>query len=74
MPATKRKTPLPSAVKKIQASQLINALQNHALGKNTMSATQISAAAILIRKVIPDLAAIQLDANIEHDIQIRWRK
>lgn len=40
--------------KKIQGSQLINRLQNHALGKNKMSATQVKAADILLSKILSD--------------------
>lgn len=47
---------------KIQASQLVNRLQGHALGENEMTPTQIKAAEILLRKSIPDLSSI--DANI----------
>lgn len=45
---------------KIQASQLINALQKHVVGKNEMSATQVTAANILLKKTMPDLQAIEL--------------
>lgn len=44
---------------KIQASQLVNRLTDHVLGKAEMSATQVTAALGLLRKSIPDLAAIQ---------------
>lgn len=44
---------------KIQSSQLINRLQNHALDllDKPMDATQISAALGLLKKSIPDLSA-----------------
>lgn len=45
---------------KIQASQLVNRLQNHANGKLDLSATQIRAAEILLKKSIPDLTATEL--------------
>ena len=48
---------------KIQASQLINRLQNHALGKNKMITTQVRAAEALLRKVMPDLQATQLSGD-----------
>ena len=44
---------------RIQASQLINALQNRALGKNKMDATAVNAARVLLSKVVPDLKAIE---------------
>lgn len=48
---------------KIQASQLVNRLQNHALGKmpkgqNPMDDTQIRAADILLKKVLSDAPKI----------------
>jgi hypothetical protein len=42
---------------KIQASQLINRLSEHVLGKCEMTATQVTAGLGLLRKVLPDLAA-----------------
>lgn len=46
---------------KIQASQLVNRLTNHALGKldKPMDATQVQAARILLGKTLPDLSQIQ---------------
>lgn len=44
---------------KIRASQLINALQNHVLGKKKMESTQISAALGLLKKCLPDMASIE---------------
>lgn len=44
---------------KIQASQIENALNNHVLGKNKMSSTQVRAAEILLKKRKPDLQAVQ---------------
>lgn len=50
---------------KIQASQLLNRLRDHALGKIQMSATQIRAAEILLRKCLPDLAIIEYSGETE---------
>jgi hypothetical protein len=48
--------------RKIQASQLINVLQDHALsGGEELAATRLKAIEILLRKSLPDLSAIQLD-------------
>jgi hypothetical protein len=44
---------------KIQASQLINRLQDHVLGKVYLSPTQVRSAEILLRKTIPDLSATE---------------
>lgn len=45
---------------KIRTSMLVNRLQNHAAGRIEMSATQIRAAEILLRKRLPDLSATEL--------------
>jgi hypothetical protein len=45
---------------KIQAAaMLINRLNDHAAGRNEMTATQVRAAEILLKKVLPDLAAVE---------------
>jgi hypothetical protein len=60
MAATKRNAMLiAEARQKIQTSQLINRLQDHALGKVEMSKSQVSATAILLRKTLPDLSENQ---------------
>lgn len=46
---------------KIQTSQLINRLQNHALGELEMEPSQIKAAEVLIRKTLPDLMAMKAE-------------
>lgn len=48
---------------KIQTSQLVNRLNDHALGKIELSASQIKAIEILIRKTLPDLSAVTMDMN-----------
>lgn len=50
--------------KKIQASQLINRLNDHGLGIVEMSATQVKAAQSLISKVLPDLKAVEHSGTI----------
>lgn len=46
---------------KIQASQLINRLTNHALGdEEIMTQSQVNAARVLLGKVLPDLKATEL--------------
>ncbi len=50
--------------KKIQASQLINRLTDHVLNGLEMSVSQIKAAEVLLRKSLPDLSAVQMDANV----------
>jgi hypothetical protein len=57
-----RKTHQDDVRTKIQTSQLINRLQNHALGKLALEPSQIKAIEVLIRKTLPDLS--QVTANI----------
>lgn len=45
---------------KIRISMLLNRLEKHALGQLEMSATQIKATEVLLRKSLPDLTAIEL--------------
>ncbi|MBA1364055.1 hypothetical protein [Burkholderia gladioli] len=61
MAARLRKTHQEDVRAKIQASQLINRLQDHALGKlKDLSPTQMRAIEILLKKILPDLGQIQL--------------
>jgi hypothetical protein len=54
---------------KIQASQLINVLQNHALnGEDEMPASRMKAIEILLRKSVPDLSAIQISGDEDNPI------
>lgn len=55
-----------SVREKIQASQLINVLQNHALGKSDadIPASRLKAIEILLRKSIPDLSSVEMTAHI----------
>jgi len=62
--------------KKIQASQLINRLTNHALAEEEiMTSSQVNAAKILLGKILPDLKAMDIIADVEHDgeIHITWQ-
>lgn len=43
---------------KIQTSQLVNRLSEHALGKVEMTTTQVTAGLGLLKKTLPDLSAI----------------
>ena len=48
--------------RKIQASQLLNVLQGHALGESEeLSMSRLKAIEILLRKSLPDLSAVQVD-------------
>lgn len=52
---------------KIQASQLINRLTEHALSDEPiMDASQVAAASKLLNKVVPDLKAVEHSGNGEN--------
>lgn len=64
MAARMRKTHQEDVRTKIQASQLINVLQNHALGNlEELSPTRLKAIEILLKKTLPDLS--QMDSNVD---------
>ena len=55
---------------KIQASQLINVLQNHALnGGEEFSATRMKAIEILLRKSVPDLSAVTISGDEDNPLR-----
>lgn len=63
--------------KKIQASQLINVLQKHALeGLKDFDPTRLKAIEILLRKSIPDLSSIELSGAdggpIDHSLSVTF--
>ena len=49
---------------RIQESMIENRLVDHVHGRIEMSATQVTAALGLLRKVVPDLAAVQHSGSI----------
>lgn len=49
---------------KIQNSNILNALIEHACGDREMSATQVTAGLGLLKKVLPDLAAVELSGAV----------
>jgi hypothetical protein len=55
---------------KIRTSQLINRLHDHVFGEAEMSQTQMKAVEILLRKTMPDLAAIEHsgETKVTYDI------
>jgi hypothetical protein len=48
---------------KIQASQLVNRLTNCALGEVELTAQQLKAIEILLRKSLPDLSAVSIEGS-----------
>lgn len=68
----------PEEVKeKIKTTQLINRLQDHALGEIDLSPTQLRAAEILIKKVVPDTSAVTVsgdqDAPLKTTLEVTWK-
>lgn len=64
MAATKRNAMLiAEAREKIKTTQLINRLQNHALGTVEMSPTQVKATEVLLKKSVPDLANSSMEIS-----------
>jgi hypothetical protein len=57
--------------KKIQTSQLINVLQEHALtGAGELAPTRLKAIEILLRKSIADLSAVTISGDPENPLEI----
>ena len=54
--------------KAIRDSNIVGRLIRHAAGRGKMSATQVRAADILLKKVLPDLQAIEMRAEIEQNV------
>lgn len=61
---------------KIKTSQLINRLMKHANGEVEMTNTQVRAAEVLLKKVLPDLGTIQHTGEdggpINHSIAVKF--
>lgn len=55
---------------KIQTSQLINRLTDHAFGKVALEASQVRSIEVLLRKSIPDLSAVTLTGAEGGAVQI----
>ncbi len=77
MAARKNKVNLTDAWKaKIQASVISGRLYDHMQGKVEMTSTQIKAADILLKKLIPDLARTELTGEnggaIEQSIRVKF--
>lgn len=55
---------------KIKASQIINRLQKHIMADEPMmDASQVSAAKVLLGKVLPDLASTQLTGDPDNPVE-----
>lgn len=62
---------------RIQATLLLKKMQDHALGECEMSATQIRAAEVLLKKTMPDLSAVELsgdpDKPVNHSLNVSFK-
>lgn len=61
---------------KIQASQLINRLTDHALGIIELKSEQVRSIDILLKKALPDLQSVSIEGageNGEHILAVEWR-
>jgi hypothetical protein len=56
---------------KIKASQIINRLMAHIDGNIDMPASAVTAAACLLRKVLPDLANTQHSGDADNPVTLR---
>lgn len=69
--ATRKQLWHPDVVReKIKASQLINRLHLHAFGEVELTATQVRAIEILLKKGVPDLSAVTLAGDSDNPLRI----
>ena len=61
---------------KIANSQILKCLIEHASGEREMSASQVSAGLGLLKKVLPDLSAVELSGDDNKPIRmvVAWQK
>lgn len=52
---------------KIANSQILKCLVEHIEGKRKMSASQVTAGLGLLKKVMPDLSAVEMDHGVQED-------
>lgn len=61
---------------KIQNSNILNALIEHAEGRREMSSTQVTAGLGLLKKAMPDISSIELtgdpDSPIQHKVSLSF--
>lgn len=51
---------------KIRASQIINRLEDHILTDLELTSTQVTAALGLLKKIVPDLSSVEMQATVEN--------
>ena len=52
---------------KIQASQLINRLTDHAFGKVDLTPAQVRSIEILLKKAVPDLSSVEMSGELNQN-------
>lgn len=55
---------------RLRGSMLINRVEDHALGKVEMTASQLKAALGLIDKILPSLSSVQMDAKVDSTARV----
>lgn len=58
---------------KIQTSQLLNRLTDHALGAIELTTTQVRSIEVLLKKVLPDLSAVELSGDEDNPLEVVTR-
>jgi hypothetical protein len=58
---------------KIQTSQLVNVLQNHALGVDTIeiTPTRMKAIELLLKKSLPDLSSTEITGDPDAPLEVK---
>ena len=58
---------------KIQTSQLVNVLQNHALGlsENEITPTRMKAIELLLKKSLPDLTSTEITGDPDAPLEVK---
>lgn len=49
---------------RIKTAQLVDKLQDHVMGKNDLTPTQLAAAQTLLKKVLPDMVSQRSELNV----------
>lgn len=57
---------------KIQNSNILNALIEHAQGEREMSSTQVTAALGLLKKALPDLSAVEIGSDPDKPMRMSF--
>lgn len=59
--------------RKIQNSNILKALIEHASGEREMGASQVTAGLGLLKKVLPDLSSVELQADVQGNVTFTWQ-